>query len=166
MWLFALLIAVPIIEIALFIQVGGLIGLWPTLMIVVLTAIAGTMLLRQQGLATMQKLQESVHNGQNPMDSIAHGALILVSGVLLLTPGFFTDTVGFLLLVPPVRIALIKAGADRLTARTVTFGQGPARQSRENTGEGAVLDGDYSVLDDETPPDSNRPRSGWSSGPQ
>jgi len=165
MWLFALLIAVPIIEIALFIQVGGLIGLWPTLLIVVLTAIAGTMLLRQQGLATMQKLQDSVRNGQNPMDSIAHGALILVSGVLLLTPGFFTDAVGFLLLVPPVRIALIKAGADRLTARTVTFGHS-APHAPPRTDDDVVLDGDYSVLDDETPPDPNRPPSGWSSGPQ
>ena len=136
------------------------------LLIVFMTAIIGSYLVRNQGLREIGNLQKSFSELQDPTEPLAHGAMILFAGALLLTPGFFTDAVGFLLLVPPVRIALIKAGADRLTARTVTFGQGPARQSRENTGEGAVLDGDYSVLDDETPPDSNRPRSGWSSGPQ
>ena len=86
---FAILVAVPIIEIALFIQVGGAIGMWPTLAIVVLTALAGTILLRSQGLATLNTLQNSVASGQNPMEPIAHGALILIAGVLLLTPGFF-----------------------------------------------------------------------------
>jgi len=94
MWLFALFVGVPILEIALFIQVGGWLGLWPTLGIVILTALAGTLLLRTQGIQTLGRLQSSVSEGKNPMDPIAHGAMILIAAVLLLTPGFFTDITG------------------------------------------------------------------------
>ena len=121
MWLFGLLVAVPIIEIALFIEVGGAIGLWPTLLIVVLTALAGSILLRSQGLATLTSLQNSVSAGRNPMEPIAHGALILVAGVLLLTPGFFTDAFGLSLMIPTVRALLIRLGAARMAGRTVVF---------------------------------------------
>jgi UPF0716 protein FxsA len=100
MWLFILFVAVPIIEIALFIQVGGWIGLWATLAIVVLTAALGTVLVRAQGLQTLRTLQSNVERGGDPMGPIAHGALILLAGVLLLTPGFFTDAVAVALLIP------------------------------------------------------------------
>ena len=90
MWLLILFIAVPIIEIGLFIQVGGFIGFWPTIAIVILTALLGSTLLRSQGMTALGNLQSSVGAGENPMGHIAHGALILVAGVVLLTPGFFT----------------------------------------------------------------------------
>ena len=103
MWLFFLFVAVPIIEIALFIQVGDLIGLFPTLLIVIATAALGTWLVRGQGLATLSTLRNQVNSFQNPTQQLAHGAMILFAGALLLTPGFFTDGFGFLLLVPRFR---------------------------------------------------------------
>jgi len=159
MWLLIIFIAVPIIEIALFIQVGGFIGLWPTLAIVVLTAFIGTTLLRSQGLAALGNLQSSVGSGQNPMDHIAHGALILIAGIVLLTPGFFTDAVGFALLVPPVRAALIKAGAARMagSANIHVFQNGQQQtQSRDD-----VVDVDFTVVDDEN---ATPGTSGWTKG--
>ncbi|MBO6624228.1 MAG: FxsA family protein, partial [Roseicyclus sp.] len=103
MWLFVAFLMVPLIEIALFIQVGGLIGLWPTLGIVVLTAILGTWLVRSQGRQALENLRRSFGALNDPTEPLAHGAMILFSGALLLTPGFFTDAVGFALLVPGVR---------------------------------------------------------------
>ena len=114
MWLFFIFVLVPIIEIALFIEVGGAIGLWPTLAIVVLTALVGSALMRSQGLATLATLQNNLRTGDDPINPIAHGALILVAGVLLLTPGFFTDSVGLALLVPPVRVWVIRWVAERI----------------------------------------------------
>ncbi|MEM9784134.1 MAG: FxsA family protein, partial [Pseudomonadota bacterium] len=92
-----------------------------------------------------------------PSNTIAHGAMILVAGVLLLTPGFFTDAVGFLLLMPPVRAALIARAALRVVAsriRVATFQTGPAGASGANSGMragrsgGTVIDGDYEYVDD------------------
>ena len=100
MWIFLALVAIPIIEIALFIEIGGWIGLWPTIGVVILTALVGTLLLRQQGFATINDLQNRLNEGRDPSVALAHGAMILVAGVVLLTPGFFTDAVGFLLLIP------------------------------------------------------------------
>lgn len=104
--LFALFVGVPIIEIGLFIQVGGFIGLWPTLLIVIGTAIAGTALLRAQGFGVMARAQEALNRGEVPVDQAIHGVFLLVAGLLLLTPGFMTDAMGFALFVPPVRLAL------------------------------------------------------------
>ncbi len=95
MWLLIAFIAVPLIEIALFIQVGGFIGLWPTLLIVIATAIAGTYLVRSQGRMALSQLQRSFNDLRDPTEPLVHGAMILFSGALLLTPGFFTDAVGF-----------------------------------------------------------------------
>ena len=159
MWLFAILVLVPIIEIALFIEVGGAIGLWPTLAIVVLTAFAGTILLRSQGIATMNALQQSVASGSNPMQPIAHGALILVAGVLLLTPGFFTDAFGLSLMIPPVRAALIRLGAAKLAARTVVFTNGESHQTQSHPApEDDIIDADFTA---DEPKDAPRGTSGW-----
>ena len=114
MWLFLLLVGVPILEIALFIEVGGWLGLWPTLAIVVATALAGTLMLRAQGFAALADLQRRLDRGEDPSATLAHGALILVSGVLLLTPGFFTDTVGLAFLLPPVRSAVLRFAGKRV----------------------------------------------------
>jgi len=97
MFLFLAFLLVPLIEIGLFIQVGGWIGLWPTLGIVVLTAFLGTWLMRTQGLMAMGNLRSSFSELRDPTEPLAHGAMILVAGALLLTPGFFTDAVGFAL---------------------------------------------------------------------
>ncbi len=105
MWLLLLFILIPLLEIWLFILLGGFIGVFPTLFIVLLTAILGTVLVKTQGINVLKEIQSKFNELENPTEPIAHGAMILFAGALLLTPGFFTDTVGFLLLLPRVRKA-------------------------------------------------------------
>ena len=124
MWLFAVFVAVPIVEIALFIQVGGWLGLWPTLAIVVATALLGTALVRQQGLAALRDVQTSFGRLSDPTRPLAHGAMILAAGLLLLTPGFFTDAAGFALLVPGVRDAIMRQVRARIRVSSFTMGPG------------------------------------------
>ena len=96
-------IVVPLTELALLIWLGQTIGLWQTIAIVVITAIIGTTLLRAQGLSTLMRAQQAMAEGRVPVESVVEGALLLIAGAFLLTPGLLTDTVGFLLLVPPLR---------------------------------------------------------------
>lgn len=122
MILLLLFIAVPLIEIALFISVGSAIGLWPTLAIVLVTAILGTFLVRQQGFAVLRDLSGRLNTLQDPTEQLAHGAMILFSGALLLTPGFFTDAVGFCLLVPGFRRAAFTFLRKRVKIKGVQMG--------------------------------------------
>jgi len=101
--LFLLFLLTPIIEIAIFIEVGSLIGLWSTLAVVVITAIVGAALWRAQGISTWRKAQIALNRGELPLREVGDGAFLLVAGTLLLTPGLMTDGIGFLLLVPPIR---------------------------------------------------------------
>ena len=96
-------VAIPVIEIYLLIQVGGIIGAGWTIVIVIGTAILGAGLLRQQGLATWTRLNQSMAQGQLPPTILVEGILLLLSGAFLLTPGFFTDAIGFLFLTPFIR---------------------------------------------------------------
>lgn len=157
MWLFALFVAVPLIEIALFIQIGGLIGLWPTLLIVVLTALLGTTLVRSQGRDALGRLQNSFSELNDPTEPLAHGAMILFSGALLLTPGFFTDAVGFALLVPAVRNIVLRELRKRVQVRGMSMGgQRPGHPPHPRD---EVIDVSYTVEDVDEPP-RNGP-SGW-----
>ncbi len=150
--LFLLFLIVPLIEIALFIQIGGLIGIWYTLLIVVLTAVLGTYLVRSQGLAVLGQLRGSFEDLRDPTEPLAHGAMVLFSGALLLTPGFFTDAVGFALMVPGVRSAVFRYFRSRINVQTVQFGSKAASRPDET-----VIDADYEDLD---APDPKGP-SGW-----
>jgi len=105
MWLLLLFILIPLLEIWLFILLGGLIGVYPTLFVILLTAILGTFLVKTQGINVLKEIQSKFNGLENPTEPIVHGAMILFAGALLLTPGFFTDSVGFLLLLPKVRKA-------------------------------------------------------------
>ena len=98
-----LLLIIPVMEIAVFILVGNLIGLWPTLGLVVLTAIIGSFLLKRQGLSTLRRIQAETNAGRVPGRELVDGAMIMAAGILLLTPGLVTDTIGFLLFVPGIR---------------------------------------------------------------
>ncbi len=140
MWLFALFVAVPLIEIALFIQVGGVIGLWWTLTVVVVTALVGTALVRTQGLRAMADLQSSFNRLSNPTEPLAHGAMILFSGALLLTPGFFTDVVGFALLIPAVRRAVMRYIASRVRVQSFTMG---TQETYYPPASEDILDGEF-----------------------
>jgi UPF0716 protein FxsA len=139
MWLLLLFIGVPLLEIALFIQVGGFLGLWPTLLIVVVTAMVGTYLVRRQGLAQIRAVQSSFERLSDPTRPLAHGAMILASGLLLLTPGFFTDAVGFALLVPGVRDFVMRQVRSRIEVQSFQMGRRPAAQPQDD----GVIEGDY-----------------------
>lgn len=162
MWLLLAFIAIPMIEIALFISVGGAIGLWPTLAIVLLTAFLGTHLVRSQGLAAIGNVQQSFNELNDPTEPLAHGAMILIAGVLLLTPGFFTDAVGFALLTPAFRKIMFEFAKKRVRVQSFTMGSthsasyhaGPTSQGRRPTSS-HVIDGEFSEVDPtpEQPPD-------------
>ena len=152
MWLLFAFIAVPLLELALFIQVGGIIGLWPTLLIVLLTAIAGSYLVRNQGLREISNLQRSFSELQDPTEPLAHGAMILFAGALLLTPGFFTDVVGMSLLVPGIRQAAFRWAKSKVKVQQFEMGQRPTQQPRQ-TGD-RVIDGDF----EDVTPQKNRPQ--------
>ncbi len=101
--LLLLFISVPLLEIYLLLQVGGIIGVWNTIGLILLTAVIGTVLLRQQGLATLARVQSQLDQNQLPAAELVEGVMLLFSGALLLTPGFFTDLIGFLCLTPALR---------------------------------------------------------------
>ena len=112
--LFLLFVIVPIIEITVLIQVGALLGAWPTVAVVIVTAWLGAKNVRQQGLATLNSVQSKMAQGQMPSDEIVTALLLLVAGVTLITPGFVTDAIGLLLLVPQVRKSLVKVVQEHL----------------------------------------------------
>lgn len=109
-----LMLIVPITEIVVFILVGQWIGVLPTIGLVILTAIAGASLLRHQGLGLALKIRSEMEAGRAPGRDLANGAMMLVAGVLLLTPGFVTDTLGFLLFIPHIRAQVFEFLAKRM----------------------------------------------------
>jgi UPF0716 protein FxsA len=168
-----LLIILPIIEIYLFIEIGGALGTGWTLLLIVLTAALGVSAMRRQGLAVLQEAQNAQAAGRPPLAAAAHGLLILMGGGLLLLPGFFTDAIGFLCLFRPARLFLISAVLEAFLPHIirVNFGQNPtggrsrmgsaqegpqdaAKRSSGPTPDGQTIEGDYRVDEDETP----RPR--------
>lgn len=155
MILFALFIAIPLIEIALFIQVGGMLGLATTLLIVVITAILGSFLLRRQGVMAINSLQQRLSTFQDPSEPLAHGAMILFAGVLLLTPGFFTDALGLSLMIPAVRQFAFAKLRKRMKMSSFEFQTTPPQSPHKDD----VIDGDFEEL-----PRNQRPThspSGW-----
>ena len=106
--LMAIFLIIPIIEIYLLMQVGGIIGVLPTIGLVVFTAVLGAAMLRTQGLQTYMRFNQSMAEGRVPAAEILEGVALLVGGALLLTPGFFTDAIGFLCLIGFTRRAVIK----------------------------------------------------------
>jgi len=159
-----LFIIMPIVEIALLLRVGDAIGWVSTLLVVIATAILGSGMLRQQGLATLNTARQRMDVGEMPAQQLLEGVLIMIGGVLLLTPGFVTDAFGFACLVPFSRRWL----AARLSARAIMgFSTvGPAGASRAAPGarrpgrqapspgagrgtDGDIIDGDFKRIDDE-----------------
>ncbi len=163
--LLAAFIGVPLVEIAVFIQVGGWIGLGPTLALVVLTAVLGTWQLRAQGLATLLRARDQIERGALPARELFDGACLLVAGALLLTPGFMTDATGFLLFLPPVRDRLRELLAryvrTAMATRTIVDGQGvgPRGAGRPGGATGPIIDGEFRDVSDTAPPE-RPPRQG------
>lgn len=116
-------ILTPIIEIAGFITVGGWIGLWPTLLVVLITAVAGTILVRQQSTQVISRINSQLGAGEIPGRALFDGLCLFAAALLLLTPGFFTDSIGIALLLPPVRSFLAPRLLNWAKSRgSVSFG--------------------------------------------
>lgn len=114
------IVALPLIEIALFIAVGGAIGLLPTLLLVVVAALSGGLVLRWQGLSVLAEMRSTMGQGQLPARALADTMLIGLAGMLLFLPGFFTDIIALALLVPPVRTALYRFLGRRMKVVVAT----------------------------------------------
>jgi UPF0716 protein FxsA len=118
-----LFIAVPIVEMWILIQVGGEIGALPTIGLVVLTATIGLSLLKRQGLSTLMSARAKMDQGRIPAGELVSGVMLAVGGALLLTPGFVTDVVGFLLLVPATRRWVLRQIIERYRGKIVIEGE-------------------------------------------
>ncbi|MEZ9396352.1 FxsA family protein [Vibrio splendidus] len=169
--LLLLFIFVPIIEIGLFIQVGGFLGLWPTIALVLITAFVGASLVRSQGIQTLMSVQGRLQQGEMPAQQILEGVMLAVAGVLLLTPGFMTDALGMLVLLPAPRAIIAKkmmvtnmSGGFHAGGQA-GFGQSPFGQDPFNSGsfkqdpsdqskDGNTFEGEFEKKDDDN--DRNR----------
>ncbi|MCY4306254.1 MAG: FxsA family protein [Aestuariivita sp.] len=143
---------VPLIEIALFIEIGGLIGLWSTLLIVTLTAMIGTLLLRQQGFMVLRQFNEASKELKNPLNPIIDAVMILIAGVFLLTPGFFTDAVGFSFLIPSFRHLVFQHVFFKF------FNDHSHNHSTNYSANDDIIDADFEEID---LPDHSSRTSGW-----
>lgn len=176
-----LFIGMPLLEIAVFIQVGGVIGVWPTIGLIVATALAGSLMLRQQGLTTLMRARTQLDRGELPAREMFDGVCLVLAGAMLLVPGFVTDALGLLLFFPPFRELLrlliarhVAAKAARGEARIFVDGVeiGPDGRPRNGRGRrggrdrrgGTVIEGDYEDVteerDDEDGPPEDRRRIG------
>lgn len=168
-----LFIAMPIIEIGLLLRVGNILGWLPTLLIVIVTAIIGSAMLRQQGLATLDRARQRMDSGELPAQQLLEGVFIMIGGVLLLTPGLVTDTCGFLCLIPITRQWLANKIASRAIVGFAGAGNGAGGgnqsapsgashssgpqpgagsakpSSRQGNSSGVIIDGDFKRIDDE-----------------
>lgn len=150
--LFLIFILVPIFEIYLLIKVGGMIGAFPTILLIFVTAVVGTWLLRQQGLSMIGRYQQSVMQGKLPAQELIEGLALVFGGALLLTPGFFTDLIGFLCLIPVTRRGVIRWLMKRLSFAAFPAGGAAVSGDRESIGQnqdGRTIEGEFSVKKDD-----------------
>lgn len=157
-WIAILILLLPLAEIAGFVVVGQMVGVWGTLGLVVLGGLVGIMLLRIQGLQMLKRLSEEGREGRMPGDAIVQGAMIVVAAVLLLIPGFVTDIIGLALFIPGVRRLLWSAlGRRMVVVRSAAYSRGPAGGQNAAPGSGGpVVD-----LDDEDYRREPNPSSPW-----
>lgn len=163
------LVLVPVVEIAVFIEVGGRIGAAPTIAITLLTAVVGIVLLRREGFATVERARASLEAGWFPLDEVFNGLCLLAAGGLLLIPGLVTDVLGLVLFVPAVRRVLGREVARRFAAKAEirTF-DSRGNPVPPNGGAGITIDGEFREIDpsDPRPPENGRPPSLPKSGPK
>jgi len=146
-----LLLAIPLAEIAVFVIVGQQIGVLPTLGLVIATAIAGSLLLRMQGFAVLSRMQRELGEGRMPARELVHGVMILFAGILLMIPGFVTDTIGLLLFIPAVRDAMWRF----VRSHIVVVGGGEMGSAQRPGTRGKTIDLDLS--DYSSSPGKNSP---------
>lgn len=161
LFLLAAFIGIPILEIVVFIEAGDRFGLWPTLAAIVVTAVIGATLVRIQGFGVLMRTRQTLDAGIVPMAEAFDGLCLLLAGALLLTPGFITDTMGFLLLVPPFRVALRRWIGRYLVASGRIVVQTSGRPTANDPG-GVVIDAEYEEVD--TPPRKRGQEDGQAGG--
>ena len=157
--IFLLLFGIPVAEIALFIQVGDLIGLWPTLGCILLTAVVGTFLVRAQGIAILGRIQAETQQGRLPVGELISGACLVVAGLLLVTPGFLTDFLGFCLLIPFSRTLLGTTAVAAMMKNSGSVHFTSASYHGHARGPGGpyssdTIDGEYTVVEPDDPAES------------
>ncbi len=136
---FLCFLAVPFVEIYVLLTMGGIIGPFYTVLLVVFTAVLGAWMLRQQGFATWQRLQAGLAKGQPPVLEMIEGPILLVGGALLLTPGFFTDIIGFLCLIPMTR----KKMAMYLIEKNLVMAAGGSPFQHPSKKSGNIIEGEF-----------------------
>jgi UPF0716 protein FxsA len=159
-WWFLVFLATPIVEMYLLIEVGGYIGALPTIALVLLTALVGVALLRVQGVATLGRGLGKLQAGQLPAQEMVEGLLLAFAGALLITPGFITDGVGFLLLVPASRGAVARRVMSRSFVAGVAGRVRPAGAGRRSAGDGdgpVTIEGDFQSRPDPEAPERRNP---------
>jgi UPF0716 protein FxsA len=171
-----LLVAIPLIELAILIKAGQWIGFWPTLAIVIATFVIGAVVVSQSGLSSAMKTREALARGEPPVTAMLEGALLAVGGVLLMTPGLIADVTGLLLLLPPVRTLIarmalrnaIVAGEVRVerhrTASTASSEFARPRPDSPDAAGGPVIDGEFERLDERPAPDPGPASKGRAGG--
>lgn len=167
MWfgLLLMMLAVPLLELALLIKLGQAIGFWSTVAIIFLTAGIGIAIVNAQGFAAFRRASESVAKGQPPVEPVIDGFMLMLAGGLLIAPGLLTDIAGLLLLIPPVRRLVAKWGLKRMAASGsihvstwqggTTFEEvrgGPEQpgRTRPSASGGTVIDGEFERIDEKT----------------
>jgi UPF0716 protein FxsA len=149
--LVALFIVIPIVELWVIIEIGSLIGVWPTIALLIADAVLGSLLLRHQGRGAWRRFNEAIAQRRFPGREVADGLLIAVGGTLLLTPGFVTDVFGAILLIPPTRAIVRGLMRGYVTRRFVIVGapgqrsaptSGPARRAYDYESTAEEVDGE------------------------
>lgn len=149
------LLIIPMLEIGAFIAIGGQIGIFPTLTLIVVTAIVGSILLRIQGFGLLAKIQNDMNEGRVPARELIHGVMIMIAGILLLTPGFVTDTFGFLLFFPPFRDFAWSLLKNRITIAGVSgTGFQNRKKSTSRSEDNSTIDLGEDEYHQEPDPDS------------
>lgn len=143
--LFFLFAVMPIIEIALLIEVGDRIGGWPTIGLVILTAAVGAALVRMQGVATLFQARRKLDMGQIPGQEMAEGLMLAIAGVLLVTPGFVTDAFGLLLVAPFSRPLIARWLLSKMQVQVVQTRQQQYYGRPDQKTDGSTIEGEYEV---------------------
>ncbi|KAF3981805.1 MAG: FxsA family protein [Methylococcales symbiont of Hymedesmia sp. n. MRB-2018] len=138
--IFLFFLIVPFVEIYLLLQLGSIVGVFPTVLLVVFTAVLGAWLLRRQGFSTLQRFQANLAKGEIPAYEMIEGPILLVGGALLLTPGFFTDAMGFACLIPQARRKFARYVIEK---QLINMQAGSAFQRPPQQQDSNVIEGEF-----------------------
>jgi UPF0716 protein FxsA len=160
-------IGLPLLELGLLIKTGQVLGFWATLGMLAGAGLLGALILSRQSLSMLRQAQEAVARGRPPVAPVLDGVFLLLAGALLITPGFLTDILGLLLLVPPIRHAIarwsvrrvVESAHARVRAYATSSVEGDAQRSRANPagGTGPIIEGEFERLDEKQTTRPHRP---------